>query len=48
MYWTGLLGALLIAWCGVDIGLAIPKKDVPSIVFNSMLIAVESLFILFT
>ena len=47
MYLTGFLGALLIAWCGIDIGIAIPKKDIPSIIFNSILIIVESLFILF-
>lgn len=47
MYWTGFLGALLIAWCGIDIGIAIPKKDIPAIVFNTIFIAVEALFILF-
>jgi hypothetical protein len=47
MYWTGFLGALLIAWCGIDIGIAIPKKDIPAIVFNTIFIIVETLFILF-
>lgn len=47
MYWTGFLSALFIAWCGIDIGIAISKKDKVAIVFNSILIIVDSLFILF-
>jgi hypothetical protein len=47
MDWMGLLAAMVATWCGVDIGIAITKKDTKGIIFNSIIALFEWAYILF-
>ena len=47
MDWMGFLAIVVASWCGVDIGIAIKEKDRNSIVFNSIIMLIEWIYILF-
>lgn len=47
MNWWGLLAIMVATWCGVDIGIAITKKDTKGIIFNSILVLFEWAYIFF-
>lgn len=44
--WYDLLSGLLIAWCGIDVGIAIERKNKPSIIFNAIIIVIEIIYLL--
>ena len=47
MNWWIFLAAVVATWCGVDVGIAIIKKDYKEIAFNAAIILFEWCFILF-
>ena len=47
MNWLGLLSAIVMTWCGVDIGIAIKEKDVKAIIFNAAIVLFEWAYVLF-
>lgn len=47
MDWMGLLSIAVASWCGVDIGIAIKEKNRNSIIFNSIVMFIEWMYILF-
>ena len=47
MDWYGLLAVAVASWCGVDIGIAIKEKNKNSIIFNSVIMVIEWMYILF-
>jgi hypothetical protein len=47
MDWLGLLAIITTAWCGIDIGIAIERKNTNSIIFNAIIILFEAAFIFF-
>lgn len=47
MDWMGLLAVAVATWCGVDIGIAITKKDTKNIIFNSIIALFEWAYIFF-
>ena len=47
MSWMNFLAIAVATWCGVDVGIAITKKDYKEIVFNAVLILFEWCYILF-
>lgn len=47
MDWMGLLSIAVASWCGVDIGIAIKEKNRNSIIFNSIVVFMEWMYILF-
>ena len=47
MNWFGLMAIIVASWCGVDIGIAIKEKDTKSIIFNSIIMLFEWMYILF-
>jgi hypothetical protein len=47
MNWLGLLAVMVATWCGVDIGIAITKKNTKDIIFNSVIVLFEWAYILF-
>lgn len=47
MNWWNFLAVVVATWCGVDIGIAITKKDTKEIIFNSIIALFEWAYILF-
>lgn len=47
MNWLGLMAIVIATWCGIDIGIAITKKDTKEIIFNSAIVLFEWAYILF-
>lgn len=47
MDWMGFLAIAVASWCGVDIGIAIKEKNKNSIIFNSVIMFMEWMYILF-
>ena len=47
MDWMGFLSIAVASWCGVDIGIAIKEKNRNSIIFNSIVMFMEWMYILF-
>lgn len=47
MNWFGLMAIMVATWCGVDIGIAITKKNTEGIIFNSIIALFEWAYILF-
>ena len=47
MNWMGLLSIIVATWCGVDIGIAITKKDTKAIIFNGIIVLFEWAYIFF-
>jgi hypothetical protein len=47
MSWMNFLAIVLATWCGVDVGIAITKKDYKEIAFNAVLILFEWCYVLF-
>ena len=43
--WYALLSGLMIAWCGIDAGIAIERKNKSSIVFNAIIIVIEIVYL---
>jgi uncharacterized protein YneF (UPF0154 family) len=41
MNWMGLLAIVVATWCGIDIGIAITKKNTKDIIFNSIIVLFE-------
>ena len=47
MDWMGFLSIAVASWCGVDIGIAIKENNKNSIIFNSIIMFIEWMYILF-
>ena len=47
MDWMGFLAIVVASLCGVDADIAIKEKDRKSIIFNSVVIVFECMYILF-
>lgn len=47
MNWWNFLAVVVATWCGVDVGIAITKKDYKEIVFNAIIILFEWCYVLF-